>query len=161
MKFDFDAKFFNPSTAGVADEKLKTITVSVDKGKGWSYVYSPSIVLAVNLALATQRPLFVTGRPGTGKTTLAWNVAHVLGWKYYEKVVTSRMRARDLFWTFDSLRRLSDAQEQDKRLPPRAAYVQPEVLWWALDPMTAQWRGATEEERVEVKVATDPGLPRD
>src|SRR5207247_10722598 len=116
-----------------------------------------SIILAVNLARAARRPLFVAGRPGTGKTTLASNVAGVLGWKYYQRVVTSRTRARDLMWTFDSLRRLSDAQERGKALPPRAAYVQPQEFWWAFVPDSARQRGATEHEQKFVQPATDPG----
>jgi MoxR-like ATPase len=157
MDLGFSANFFDPATRGTVHEE--TVTVHAEHGP--SYVYSRSVILAVNLALACHRPLFITGRPGTGKTTLAWNVAHVLGWKYYQKVITSRTRARDLMWRFDSLRRLSDAQERDKTLPPRAAYVQPEVLWWAFNPVMAAQRGATAAELDMVSAASDPGLARD
>jgi MoxR-like ATPase len=33
--------------------------------------------------------------------------------------------------------------------------VQPQALWWAFDPATAQWRGATVSERAQVKKAED------
>ena len=35
---------------------------------------------------------------GTGKSSLARNVSDFLGWRYYEKVITSRTQARDLLW---------------------------------------------------------------
>jgi MoxR-like ATPase len=155
MELGFTTKLFDPRKCGTVDDALGTITVHSEDKDVPSYVYSRPIVLGVNLARATRRPLFVAGRPGTGKTTLARNIAHVLGWKYYQTVVTSRTTAKDLMWTFDSLRRLSDAQEQGKVLPPRAAYVQPQALWWAFDPTTAQWRGATAGEKAQVKKAED------
>jgi len=158
MDLGFSANFFDPAAKGTVSDRLQSVTVHAQDGP--SYVYRRSIILAVNLALACRRPLFITGRPGTGKTTLAWNVAHVLGWKYYQKVVTSRTRAKDLMWRFDSLRRLSDAQEQSKTLPPRAAYVEPEVLWWAFSPATAARRGASGAELDAVRAASDPGLAR-
>ena len=157
MDLGFEPDFFNPANHGRVDDALKLVTVHPERG-GPSYVYNRSIILAVNLARAARRPLFIAGRPGTGKTTLASNVAHVLGWKYYQQVVTSRTRAKDLMWTFDSLRRLSDAQEQKqgKALPPRAAYVQPKEFWWAFDPSTAERRGASSAERAGVTAAEDP-----
>jgi MoxR-like ATPase len=154
MDLGFKAEFFNPGKVGIVDEALGLVTVHGVDGRP-SYVYNRSIILAVNLARAARRPLFIAGRPGTGKTTLASNVASVLGWKYYQRVVTSRTRAKDLLWTFDSLRRLSDAQEQGKTLPPRAAYVQPQEFWWAFAPDSARQRGAASGERALVKPATD------
>jgi MoxR-like ATPase len=155
MDLGFTPQYFDPARAGREDKALLTVTV---RGTAGSYVYSPQIILAVNLALASRRPLFVAGRPGTGKTTLARNVAHVLGRRYYQRVITSRTRARDLMWQFDSLRRLSDAQERDKPLPPRAFYVQPQVLWWAFDPASAAQRGAAAHELSKVPPAADPAL---
>jgi len=155
MDLGFKTDLFDPLTKGTGDDALQLVTVHGDDGRP-SYVYNRSIILAVNLARAAGRPLFIAGRPGTGKTTLAANVAWVLGWKYYQRVVTSRTRARDLQWTFDSLRRLSDAQEQNKALPPRAAYVQPQEFWWAFAPESARLRGATSDEQPLVTPATDP-----
>lgn len=104
------------------------------------YVYSEEIVLAVNVALATRRPILVRGASGTGKSTLARSVADVLGWRYHERVVTSRTQARDLLWEVDLLRRLHDAQAQ-QLADDYEPYVVPGVLWWAFEPKTARWRG--------------------
>ena len=161
MPLQFKAKYFDPAKvpgATRADDDRVTVHVESDasaRGGVQSYVYSRRIILAVNAALATQRPLLVMGDPGTGKTTLARNIAHVLGRKYYATVVTSRTRARDLMWSFDALRRLSDAQGE-KTLLPRPAYLRPEVLWWAFDPKTAATRGASADERSKVPAALDP-----
>lgn len=98
------------------------------------YVYDDDIVLAVNVALATGRPLLVSGEPGTGKTSLAQDVAQRLGWRYYELAITSRTQGQDLLWKFDAVRRLSDAQasyEGQRLVKEDSAYVEPGVLWWA------------------------------
>jgi MoxR-like ATPase len=101
------------------------------------YRYSRRIELAVNAARATGRPLLVAGPPGCGKSTLARSVSEVLGWRYYAAVITSRTQARELLWTFDSLRRLQDAQV-NKLDPSEEAYTRPGVLWWALEPESAK-----------------------
>ncbi len=44
-----------------------------------SYIATPDLMLAVNAALALERPLLIKGEPGTGKTLLAYEVARALG----------------------------------------------------------------------------------
>jgi energy-coupling factor transporter ATP-binding protein EcfA2 len=51
---------------------------------GTPYVFSAELVLAINVALTTGRPLLVQGPPGSGKSSIAAAVARVLGWPYYE-----------------------------------------------------------------------------
>lgn len=108
-----------------------------DHRDGSVYVYDDEIVLAVNVAIATGRPLLIRGASGSGKSSLAANVARKLGWRYYEIVISSRTQARDLQWTFDTVRRLSDAQAGE-RLKSTSAYIQPGVLWWAFDSASAR-----------------------
>jgi MoxR-like ATPase len=81
---DYEPKFFSPPA-----EALAADGVPAGVGTGGVYVYSDAIVLAVNVALATGRPLLVAGPPGSGKSTLARSVAGIKGWRYLEKVVTS------------------------------------------------------------------------
>ncbi|GLF97921.1 AAA family ATPase [Streptomyces yaizuensis] len=77
------------------------------------YVFDDeNVVLAVNVALKTGRPLLLFGPPGSGKSSLAPNVARVLGWEHHAHVVTARTEPEDLLWRFDALRRLNDAQAQ-------------------------------------------------
>ncbi|HEV3457782.1 MAG TPA: MoxR family ATPase [Thermoanaerobaculia bacterium] len=101
-----------------------------DRRDGGVYVYTEAIVLAINVGLATGRPILVRGPSGSGKSSLARNAARVLGWRYYERVITSRTQAHDLLWEVDHLRRLQDAQARELQ-PDLVSYVRPGVLWWA------------------------------
>src|ERR1044072_8840733 len=49
-----------------------------DEGKGLPYLISDEDRDVVNMALHLHRPLLVTGRPGTGKSTLAHAIAREL-----------------------------------------------------------------------------------
>jgi MoxR-like ATPase len=120
------------------------------------YVYTDEIVLAVNVALATRRPLLVRGPSGSGKSSLARSVALFLGWRYYEHVITSRTQARDLLWDIDLVRRLHLAHSGTDEMPADyAPYVVPGVLWWAFDRTSATWRGTRPEDR-RVEPVVDP-----
>lgn len=137
-----------------------------DQRDGKLYLYNDDIVLAVNVALATGRPLLVSGPSGGGKSSLAFNVARVLQRRYYEFVVTSRTQAQDLLWNFDAVRRLADATTERlhratgaEPVEPAAAaepagvatsddpfetyyrYIEPRELWWIFDRELAARRG--------------------
>jgi len=114
-------------TAGVGDQRA-----------GALYVYSDRIKLAVRVALVTGRPLLVRGAPGWGKSSLAHAAAHQLGWRYLEKVISSRTQARDLMSELDLVRRLSDAQREEGVDPDWRRYIRPGVLWEAFDPAGAR-----------------------
>ena len=79
-----------------------------------SYLPTAEAVGQVNAALYLRRPLLVTGAPGTGKSTLAYAVAHelrlgpVLHWP-----ITSRVTLRDGLYQYDPLTRLYAASRQD------------------------------------------------
>jgi MoxR-like ATPase len=98
------------------------------------YVFDEHTVLAVNVALATGRPLLVSGPPGSGKSTLAPNVARVLGWRYYSEVVTARTEDQDLLWREEMLRQLNDARRGRLGDGSAEVYHRPGPLWMALDP---------------------------
>jgi MoxR-like ATPase len=68
------------------------------------YVPSQSLVDAVNVALMLGQPLLLTGEPGTGKTQLAFHVAHFyeLGNPLIFNVQTTAT-ATDLFYKYDAL----------------------------------------------------------
>ncbi|HZI20240.1 MAG TPA: MoxR family ATPase [Pyrinomonadaceae bacterium] len=142
--------------AGDGEEGTGTIVQAGDRRDGLVYVYKEKVELAVNVALATGRPMLVRGPSGGGKSSLARNVARRMKWRYYERVITSRTQAQDLLWTFDALRRLSDAQA--KQLRKKAAYyVEPGVLWWAFDPASAERRGLPEGQEAGMP-PDDPGV---
>ena len=77
-----------------------------DRADVRAYVYDENLVLAVNVALVTGRPLLLRGRPGTGKSSVARNIAWHLKSRFYPTTVSSRTQARDLLWTVDDVARL-------------------------------------------------------
>jgi MoxR-like ATPase len=131
-------------------------TVAGDRRDGLVYLYDDDVELAVNVALATARPLLVRGPSGSGKSSLAQNVALKLGWRYYERVVSSITEARDLLWRFDSVRQLADATSRSTKQYPPNRYLDPGPLWWAFSPESAALRGLYEPDDENVPRALDP-----
>lgn len=138
---EFVRKYFDPEAKGGEPADDGSVTFRAGPAPGDVYVYRPEVVLALNVALATRRPLLISGDPGSGKSTLARNAAAVLGWRYYKHMITSRTQASDLLSTFDTLRRLNDANAGGDRLRSDRHYVVPGTLWWAFDPVSARTRG--------------------
>ena len=69
----------------------------------------------VNAALYLRRPLLITGKPGTGKSSLAYAVARelklgeVLYWP-----ITSRSVLKDGLYNYDAIARLQEVKHQEK-----------------------------------------------
>ncbi len=82
-------------------------------------LYTPSHELkdAVNVALMLGQPLLVTGEPGTGKTQLAYHVAHFFGLgKPLIFNAQTTTKAMDLFYTYDALGHFQHNQNQKSTL---------------------------------------------
>ena len=83
-----------------------------------TYLPSQDAVRQINAALYLRRPLLVTGLPGTGKSTLAYAVAHelelgpVLHWP-----IASRSTLRQGLYEYDPLSRLYAASRLDRGQP--------------------------------------------
>src|SRR5216110_1370233 len=103
MSYDYERIFQAPSAAQSAGERSRR-----DRRDGAVYVWNPDLELAVNIALATERPLLVRGPSGIGKSSLAASLAVAKGWRYYEEVVSSTTEARHFLWKYETLQRLSD-----------------------------------------------------
>lgn len=98
-----------------------------------TYVAPEDLTVAVNAAIALERPLLVKGEPGTGKTELARQVAESLGLPMLEWHIKSTTRAQQGLYEYDAVSRLRDSQLGDDRVNDVANYIKRGKLWEAFD----------------------------
>jgi len=98
-----------------------------------SYVAGDDLTIAVNAAIALERPLLVKGEPGTGKTELAIQVARSLGLKLYEWHIKSTTKAQQGLYEYDAVSRLRDSQLGDERVHDVANYIRKGKMWEAFE----------------------------
>ncbi|WP_138468906.1 MoxR family ATPase [Poseidonocella sp. HB161398] len=94
-----------------------------------SYVATEDLMVAVNAAVALERPLLVKGEPGTGKTELARQVAEGLGLPMIEWNIKSTTRAQQGLYEYDAVSRLRDSQLGDPRVEEVGNYIRRGKLW--------------------------------
>lgn len=110
-----------PDAAGV-DE-------GAEKSRALSFITTDAMRIAVNAALYLRRPLLLTGKPGTGKSTLVAKVAHelrlgrVLRWP-----INSRSTVRSGIYEYDAVGRLQSGRDN----PPVQDYLKLGPLGTAL-----------------------------
>lgn len=112
-RFARDQNPISPAT-GVLD-------LDAEKPRALPFRASHPMILAVNMALYLRRPLLLTGKPGTGKSTLISKVAYelklgpVLKWS-----ISSRSTVRGGVYEYDAVGRLQSGRHVD---PPVEAYL--------------------------------------
>ena len=97
------------------------------------YIASRDLEVAVNAAVALQRPLLVKGEPGTGKTVLAHEIANALGHPLIEWHVKSTTKAQQGLYEYDAVSRLRDGQLGDERVKDIGNYIVRGKLWEAFE----------------------------
>ncbi len=97
------------------------------------YVVTEDLKMAVNAAIALQRPLLIKGEPGTGKTLLAEELAKGLGIPLYAWHVKSTTKAQQGLYEYDAVSRLRDSQLGDSRVKDIGNYIVKGKLWEAFD----------------------------
>jgi MoxR-like ATPase len=96
-----------------------------------TYVATDDLKLAVNAAIALERPLLIKGEPGTGKTLLAEEVARAIGRPLFQWHVKSTTKAQQGLYEYDAVSRLRDSQLGDSHVADIAFYIKRGVLWEA------------------------------
>ncbi len=97
------------------------------------YVATDDLKLAVNAALALQRPLLIKGEPGTGKTMLAEEVAAALKRPLLQWHIKSTTKAHQGLYEYDAVSRLRDSQLGDEKVRDIGNYIVKGTLWRAFE----------------------------
>jgi MoxR-like ATPase len=94
-----------------------------------NYVATPDLNVAVNAAIALERPLLVKGEPGTGKTVLAHEIANALGAPLIQWHIKSTTKAQHGLYEYDAVKRLRDGQLGDPRVQDISNYIVHGKVW--------------------------------
>jgi MoxR-like ATPase len=98
-----------------------------------NYVATEDLKVAVNAAIALERPLLIKGEPGTGKTVLAEEIAKALGSDLITWHIKSTTKATMGLYEYDAVTRLRDSQLGDERVKDVKNYIKKGKLWEAFE----------------------------
>lgn len=94
-----------------------------------TYVATEDLMVAVNAAIALERPLLIKGEPGTGKTILAQEIARAIGVPLIQWHIKSTTKAQQGLYEYDAVARLRDSQLGDARVHDIGNYIVRGRLW--------------------------------
>jgi len=98
-----------------------------------NYIATDDLKVAVNAAVALERPLLIKGQPGTGKTVLAYELARALNAPLITWHVKSTTKAQQGLYEYDAVTRLRDSQLGDEKVKDIGNYIKKGKLWEAFD----------------------------
>jgi MoxR-like ATPase len=97
------------------------------------YIATEDLKVAVNAAVALERPLLIKGEPGTGKTVLAYEVAKAMGAPLITWHIKSTTKASQGLYEYDAVTRLRDSQLGEERVKDVRNYIKKGKLWEAFE----------------------------
>jgi MoxR-like ATPase len=97
------------------------------------YVATDDLQLAVNAAIALEKPLLIKGEPGTGKTMLAEQISEALGMPLIQWHVKSTTKAQQGLYEYDAVSRLRDSQLGDEKVKDISNYIVKGKMWEAFE----------------------------
>lgn len=95
------------------------------------YIATRDLKIAVNAAVALERPLLIKGEPGTGKTVLAYEIAKAFDAPLITWHVKSTTKAHNGLYEYDAVSRLRDSQLGEERVHDVRNYLKKGKLWEA------------------------------
>ena len=120
-----------------------------------SYIATEDLRVAVNAAIALERPLLVKGEPGTGKTILAHEIAKALGKNLITWHIKSTTKAQQGLYEYDAVARLRDSQLGDAKGQDIANYIQRGKLWEAFTADAAPVLLIDEIDKADIEFPND------
>src|SRR6187399_1462840 len=120
-----------------------------------TYIATPDLMLAVNAAIALERPLLIKGEPGTGKTMLAHEVARALSRPLLQWHIKSTTKAQQGLYEYDAVSRLRDSQLGAERVADIANYIKRGVLWDAFETETPAVVLIDEVDKADIEFPND------
>ena len=103
-----------------------------DRFEGTSnYIATDDLRIAVNAAVALERPMLIKGEPGTGKTVLAYEIAKAMNAPLITWHIKSTTKAHNGLYEYDAVSRLRDSQLGEERVHDVRNYLKPGKLWEA------------------------------
>jgi MoxR-like ATPase len=120
-----------------------------------SYIATEDLRVAVNAAIALERPLLVKGEPGTGKTILAHEIAKALGKDIITWHIKSTTKAQQGLYEYDAVARLRDSQLGDPKVHDIRNYIQRGKLWEAFTAESAPVLLIDEIDKADIEFPND------
>jgi len=120
-----------------------------------NYIATPELRIAVDAAVALERPLLIKGEPGTGKTVLAYEIARALDAPLLTWHVKSTTKAHNGLYEYDAVSRLRDSQLGDPRVQDVRNYLKPGKLWEAFTSPTRPVLLIDEIDKADIEFPND------
>jgi MoxR-like ATPase len=120
-----------------------------------SYVATEDLRVAVNAAIALERPLLVKGEPGTGKTILAQEIAQALGKDLIAWHIKSTTKAQHGLYEYDAVARLRDSQLGEAKVHDIRNYIVKGKLWEAFTAPAAPVLLIDEIDKADIEFPND------